>query len=232
MLFRSINTLFNAANPLPDRVVLGENQIFIVKKSTVYEVDSFHLNLLQTRSASTNRIEDISLTATNAGQFETFENWIVVPAEDKVERYETGDVVIADRYGSAVTRITLEYRHMDEVEPRTKLEDSSVRTTPMVVSGGNFTVALMSDGTVWAWGDNTYSQLGAGVDGVNMPYANQPMQVRSHMGNGSEYGDYLKDIVKVAAGKNHAMALDRNGNVYAWGDSSNRQLSEIGRAHV
>ena len=145
----------------------------------------------------------------------------MLPGDMRAERFETGDVVIEDRYGSAIAKLTLEYRHMDEEEPRTKLEDSSVLTTPMVVSGGDFTVALMSDGTVWAWGDNTYGQVGSGVNGSAMPYANQPMQVRSHMGNGSEYGDYLKDIVKVAAGKTHALALDRSGNVYAWGDGRN-----------
>ncbi len=35
-------------------------------------------------------------------------------------------------------------------------------TTPMIASGENFTIALKSDGSVWAWGDNTYGQLGNG----------------------------------------------------------------------
>ncbi len=32
----------------------------------------------------------------------------------------------------------------------------------MIASGENFTIALKSDGSVWAWGDNTYGQLGNG----------------------------------------------------------------------
>ncbi|MCM1296626.1 MAG: hypothetical protein NC311_13900, partial [Muribaculaceae bacterium] len=32
--------------------------------------------------------------------------------------------------------------------------------TPMVVSGANHTLALKADGTVWAWGNNYYGQLG------------------------------------------------------------------------
>ena len=30
----------------------------------------------------------------------------------------------------------------------------------MIVSGYGHTLALRADGTVWAWGDNTYGQLG------------------------------------------------------------------------
>mgnify|MGYP000336694842 CR=1 FL=1 len=33
-------------------------------------------------------------------------------------------------------------------------------TVPMIVSGYGHTLALRADGTVWAWGDNTYGQLG------------------------------------------------------------------------
>src|SRR3972149_3710481 len=33
-------------------------------------------------------------------------------------------------------------------------------TTPMVAGGADHTIALKSDGTVWAWGYNYYGQLG------------------------------------------------------------------------
>ena len=32
-----------------------------------------------------------------------------------------------------------------------------------IAAGSNFTVALQSDGTLWAWGDNTYGELGNGT---------------------------------------------------------------------
>jgi alpha-tubulin suppressor-like RCC1 family protein len=37
-----------------------------------------------------------------------------------------------------------------------------LRREPMIVSGGSHTLALRMDGTVWAWGQNTYGQLGLG----------------------------------------------------------------------
>jgi hypothetical protein len=36
-------------------------------------------------------------------------------------------------------------------------------TIPQVAAGGNHTVALKSDGTLWAWGDNWAGQLGEGT---------------------------------------------------------------------
>lgn len=38
----------------------------------------------------------------------------------------------------------------------------------LTMKGGSlFSIGLMGDGSLWAWGDNTYGQLGIGTDGVN-----------------------------------------------------------------
>ena len=59
-------------------------------------------------------------------------------------------------------QLEVEFRHTDEEEIREISGDSSVVATPMVSAGDNFTVALMSDGTVWSWGSNDVNQLGLG----------------------------------------------------------------------
>ena len=82
-------------------------------------------------------------------------------------------------------------------------------TYKQIEAGKKFTVALREDGTVWAWGDNTYGQLGQG----NRVSAKKPVQVQN-----------LTNIVAIAAGDNHAIALDRLGNVYTWGLNSKGQL--------
>ena len=37
---------------------------------------------------------------------------------------------------------------------------------------------------------------------------------------------YLENIVSIAAGAHHMLALDKNGSVWAWGDNSRGQLGE------
>ena len=45
------DNLFDAKNPLPNKLVLTENQTFVVDKNTVYRHDHFYTNLLQDRKS-------------------------------------------------------------------------------------------------------------------------------------------------------------------------------------
>ena len=40
----------------------------------------------------------------------------------------------------------------------------SASTIPQISGGGYHSLALKSDGTVWAWGDNRFGQLGGGTN--------------------------------------------------------------------
>ncbi|WP_240941015.1 S-layer homology domain-containing protein [Paenibacillus sp. HB172176] len=81
--------------------------------------------------------------------------------------------------------------------------------------GSFFSVVLKKDGTVWSAGDNDYGQLG---DRSNDD-RDKPVQVV--VGDGSA----LTNIVSVANGKTHAIALGRDGTVWAWGSNF---LGELG----
>jgi len=85
----------------------------------------------------------------------------------------------------------------------------------MVAAGGNFTIALRFDGTVWAWGNNANGRLGNGT----VIASNTPVQVRGVGGTG-----YLTNIVAVSAGQDHALALRDDGRVFAWGSGANGRL--------
>jgi len=84
-------------------------------------------------------------------------------------------------------------------------------TTPMVAAGGNHTIALRSDGTVWAWGSNQHGELGDGTD-INRA---TPVKVQG-----------LNNITAVAAGFDHTAVLRQDGTVWTWGRNSNGQLGD------
>ena len=81
-----------------------------------------------------------------------------------------------------------------------------------VAAGDSHILAVKNDGTVWAWGSNSYGQLGDGTTNDNAT----PLQVSFPAGT---------QLVGVAAGFSHSMALDSNGNLWAWGANS---LGDLG----
>jgi len=70
--------------------------------------------------------------------------------------------------------------------------------------------ALLRNGTVWAWGDNSLGELG---DGTHHAFSDKPVRVRG-----------LDHIVAIAAGSETCYALDGEGNLWAWGYGAYGQL--------
>ena len=85
-----------------------------------------------------------------------------------------------------------------------------------LAAGSDYTLALMSDGTVWAWGDNSYGQLGDGTTVSRFV----PEQVPG-----------LKNVVAIAAGRLHTVALLADGTLWAWGNNSAGQLGLDAASH-
>jgi alpha-tubulin suppressor-like RCC1 family protein len=81
--------------------------------------------------------------------------------------------------------------------------------TPQVAAGGSHTVAIKSDGTLWAWGANGNGQLGLG----DITHRYSPVQV----GSDATWTD-------VSAGDYHTLAIKSDGTLWAWGHNTNGQL--------
>jgi alpha-tubulin suppressor-like RCC1 family protein len=103
--------------------------------------------------------------------------------------------------------------------------DNASSTVPVSVVGLNFvtavsagglhSLALLANGSVVAWGDNEYGQLGNGTTNTS----NVPVAVSA-----------LSGVKAIAAGGNHSLALLSNGTVMAWGDNESGQLGDASTA--
>ena len=83
-----------------------------------------------------------------------------------------------------------------------------------ISAGGSHNLALNSDGTVWAWGNGVRGVLGQGeAPGKDTPNKRVPVMVKG-----------LGDVIAVAAGGTHSMALKSEGTVWAWGRNDEDQL--------
>jgi alpha-tubulin suppressor-like RCC1 family protein len=89
-----------------------------------------------------------------------------------------------------------------------------------VSAGTHHTLAIRGDGTLWAWGNNTFGQLGNGQWGLDAHSA-VPVQVLGPDGEGVFTG-----AVAVAGGWDHSVALREDGTVWTWGSACHGQLGD------
>jgi alpha-tubulin suppressor-like RCC1 family protein len=78
-----------------------------------------------------------------------------------------------------------------------------------VACGDYHTLAIKNDGTLWAWGNNTYGQLGDGT----FTHRSSPVQI----GTGQNWN-------KIAAGLTHSFGMKTDGTLWSWGNNSNGEL--------
>jgi len=84
-----------------------------------------------------------------------------------------------------------------------------------IASGGYHAVALKTDGTLWAWGQNVNGQLGINVSG---PTSVKCTPVTTFLGG--------SDWKSIAAGGFHTVALKTDGTLWTWGTNLDGQLGD------
>jgi alpha-tubulin suppressor-like RCC1 family protein len=87
-----------------------------------------------------------------------------------------------------------------------------------ISAGGNHTVALKNDGTVWTWGSNLHGRLGNG----GFLASSRPVRVIDTT------NAFLDNVIAIAAGESHTLALKNNGTVWGWGNNTGGRIGDGG----
>ncbi|MCD6309846.1 MAG: RCC1 repeat- and reductase domain-containing protein [Candidatus Eremiobacteraeota bacterium] len=97
----------------------------------------------------------------------------------------------------------------------TPVQVSNLDDVIAISAGIWHSLALREDGTVWAWGWNGDEQLGDGEGGDAKfdDKKNIPVPVLN-----------LNDVIGIATGKSHSLALCKDGTIWAWGWNGRGQL--------
>lgn len=84
---------------------------------------------------------------------------------------------------------------------------ANITATPKIEAGWAHSLAIKSDGTVWAWGSNSNCQFGNG----STTSINAPIQINN-------------DITDISAGQYHSLFLKGDGTVWGCGSNLNGEL--------
>ena len=98
----------------------------------------------------------------------------------------------------------------NQTQQNSPVQASGLSDVVAVAAGQQHALAVKRDGTVWAWGLNANGQL---AESTSVPRRTTPTQIT-----------VLTDVIDVAAGEAHSLALKRDGTVCAWGSNFYGQL--------
>ena len=217
---------FDIGKPKP----LGKTKIKVWSETREYNSETYNklqyikfpVNSIEMKVNETRKLEIIGAYE-NTVTGNTFESPVTSDIEfslspsDSASIDNRGNIKILSGENKRIT-VTAKYKGKEAsmmvyVEEEQGVEPIDVSGyTNMISAGGDYTVVLKEDGTVWAWGRNSNGRLG---DGHNVQVSNIPIQAIG-----------LENIRSVSTGGAHTVVLKNNGTVWSWGYNHYGQLGD------
>jgi len=162
----------------------------------------------------------MSGSASNGGDYATISSPVIIPAGTNWARVEVRpiDDDALEPTGTAILAISNSAAYLvgsPSVATNSILDNEKTGTTG-IDGGSNFTAVLMYDGTVWTFGADDHGQLGNGPGGTT----NVPAHVTG-----------LSNVIQIACGQSHCLALQIGGRIKSWGDGGDGRLGNNGDAN-
>lgn len=110
----------------------------------------------------------------------------------------------------------LGYTNRFHINPNTPYQVIGLSNIVAIAAGGGYGLALDRDGYVWCFGGNTHGQLGRQLTGpAPRHFEYRPLKVQG-----------VDNVIAIAAGNLHSLAVSRDGTVWAWGMNERGQLGD------
>lgn len=192
-----------ASDPSGEEIYLIEDAYNIIRKIVSCSLEE--VTPLATLTHPTTSIPYGSITVTSPiGDFEYSIDNINYQKSILFENVQPGSVQLTARKTASTDCISLPANLI--------IKNISIQPAPIntrIAAGISHSLAVCDDGTVRAWGNNSYGCLGTGDDSQSKV----PLTVKS-----------LTGIVAVAAGESLSVAIKEDGTVWTWGVNIYGQL--------
>ena len=124
-------------------------------------------------------------------------------------------------WGSSVLATPLVTESSDRLQqyyarPLVDGEGNAIAGIRRVALGDSHALAMTLDNRLVSWGSNSNGQLG---NGTNDSVSGTAKVVLSN-------GQPIRDVIEIAVGSTHSLALHGNGQVFAWGSGENGRLGD------
>ena len=109
-----------------------------------------------------------------------------------------------------------------------KLTEDNNKSTPIeimnsvssIASGGWHSLAIKTDGSLWVWGSNSRGEIG---DGTVSSFDDDWNRINNDK---SKPVEIMQEVIYVAAGRSHSLAITADNNLLTWGDNEFGQLGD------